>query len=475
MLENQEHYFEEDSLYKAINRFENMISSQTTAYFDVFEFEIIIDYYLDIHNFSKAEEAINFALNQHPGAFELKYRLAQFYVNSGKPAKGIRLLRDLEFLEATNTDFFLLKGVALNVLGKKDEATQAFSEAISQATDNKDETLFSIAQSYVSIRRYNDAIRYLKLAHEVNPQNMDVIHELALIYERTDELGESVIYYNKCLDLDPFNDSIWLNLGVIYAGLDLVDKSMDAFDYALAISPRNIAALYSKANTCVNDERFEEAIDTYNELLEIESDNAQIYTYIGECYEKMLHFKRSIYYFEKALSIEPNYADAWYGMGIATYQQELLDESITLFKKSVEIDPENPDFWFMLGETYRKQDNLKLAAEAYNRSVELDPNDYEAWICRADLSYKNNNDVDGAIDILKKAVEYNKDNSTINYQLSIYYFCKDNFDLACNYFEKGLAINYKEHYEYLDEISISRQSFLNGVQELIKKYKNNKN
>ena len=96
MQESYDHYFEEESLYQAINRFEDMMKSNTICYFDVCEFEVIIDYYLDQHNFRHAEEAINTGLNQHPQAYEIKFRLAQLYIQGGKPAKGLRLLRNIE-------------------------------------------------------------------------------------------------------------------------------------------------------------------------------------------------------------------------------------------------------------------------------------------------------------------------------------------------------------------------------------------
>jgi tetratricopeptide (TPR) repeat protein len=469
MQESQEHYFEEDSLYQAISRFEDMVRANSTSYFDVYEFEVIIDYYLDQHSFQMAEDALRIALNQHPASLELKYRLAQLYINSGKPAKGMRLLRDIEFLESSNSDFYLLKGTALNLLGKKEEASQAFSEAISVTTDNKDDVVYSIAQSFINNRRYQSAIKYLKLAYEINPKNIDVIQELALVYERVDDLQSSIKYYQRYLDIDPYNDNIWLNLGVLYTSTDKIEKSIDAFDFALAIRPTNIAALFSKANTCVNSGSYNEAIKTYHELLELEPDNVQVYTYIGECYEKMAFYKRSTYFFKKALTIDENFADAWYGLGIAAYQQDLHQKSIDCFNKSLEIDPENPDYWFMIGEVYRKLEILEKAAESFNRAVELDPNDYEAWIWRAELSFKNNNDLKGAISILKKAVEYNQDNSTINYQLATYYFHNNQSKLATQFFEQGLRINFKEHHDFIENISEKYSRHV--VKELIIKHK----
>jgi tetratricopeptide (TPR) repeat protein len=469
MQESYDHYFEEESLYQAISRFEDMIKSNTTLYFDICEFEIIIDYYLDQHNFRVAEEAVLLGLNQHPHSGEIKSRLAQIYIQNGKPAKGLRLLKEIETIDAANTDFYLLKGSALNILGKKEEASGAFDLAIKFTIENKDDTIYTIASSYINTRRYNLAIKYLQLAHEINPYNMAVIYELAVVYERIDDLKNSIEYYKKYLDIDPFNDNIWLNLGMVYSNLEDADKALEAYDYAIAIDPNNISALFSKANTLVNSGNNKEAIIAYCEILEIEPDNVQAYIYIGECYEKLEFYKRSVYYFTKALEIDEHFADAWYGMGIAFFQQDNFTESLKFFKKARNIDPENPDFWYMLGEVYRKVNNIQKAADAYNRVIELDPNDQEAWISRADLSFKDNSDIKGAIRILSKAYEYNPDASVINYQLSIYYFKNSQSKLALQHFEKGLSVNFYEHLEFYSEIPSKSAKSLS---DLINRYKN---
>lgn len=470
MQESQEHYFEEDSIYQAISRYEDMVRANTTSYFDVYEFEVIVDYYLDQNHFSMAEDALGIALSQHPEAVELKFRLSQLLINSGKPAKGIRILRDIEHLEANNPEFFIVKGTALNLLGKKQEADQAFKEAINLSSDSRDEVLHNISLSYIHNRHYKQAIRYLLLAHEINPANLDVLQELALVYERIDELSKCVIYYEKYIDIDPFNDTIWLNLGLIYSSIDKNEKALEAFDYALCISPSNLAALLSRANLCINTGDYSEAIQSYLEILELDPVNVQALTYIGECYEKQEFYKRSVYYFKKAISLDEQFSDAWYGLGVATYQQDLIVESVPYFKRALQIDPENSDYWFMMGEVYRKLQELEKSAEAFNRAVELDPNDYEAWICRAELSCKNNNDLKGAISILNKAILYNRDNSTINYQLATYYFQNNQSKLGFSFFEKGLEINFTEHTDFLDNIAGKYASKL--ASELIIKYKN---
>jgi tetratricopeptide (TPR) repeat protein len=470
MQESFEHFYEEDSLYHAINRFEDMIKSNSTLYFDVCEFEVIIDYYLDQHNFKIAEEAVSVGLNQHPASGEIKFRLAQLYIQSGKPSKGLQLLREIENFETTNSDFYLLKGSALNHLGKKEEANKAFDFAIKNAIENKDDVVFNIAFSYINTRRYKLALKYLKLAHEINPENISVIHEMALVYERIDDLHSSSIFYKKYLDLDPFNDNIWICLGMVYATLGNTDKAIESYDFAIAIHPDNISALFSKANTLVAIGENKEAVKVYLDVIDVEPDNVQAYTYIGECYEKLKFYKRSIYYFNRALQFDPQYGDAWYGLGIAHFEQGNHTESLKYFKKAKNIDPENPDFWFMLGEVYRKLQMLEKSAESFNRVVELDPNDHEAWLNRADLSYTDNADLKGAIRILSKAFEFNPENSSINYRLAVYFILNNQTRLGHQHFEKGLSIDFTEHLDYMKEMPTKSVKLLST---LINSYKNN--
>lgn len=469
MNENQEPFFEEESIYESITRFEEMLNRKSSCYFDVYEFENIIDFYIEQHNFLNARAAIEKGLRQHPFSSSIKYRLAQLYINNGKPSKGLHFLREIEAIEKASSDFYLLKGAALNILGKKEEATAAFDKAIQLAYDSKDDVIFNIAYSYLNTRRYNLAIKYLLLAYEVNPKNLMVIQELALAYERQDKLDKSIEFYNKYLDIDPYAENIWFNLGMVYTSLEEYDGAIEAYDFAIAICPDYISAYFSKANTFVNQGLNKEAIKTYEEIIYFEPDNVQAYTYIGESYEKLNLYRRAIHYYKKAIDVDASFGDAWFGMGMAYFNSEDYITCLQFFSRANEIDPENPEYWYMLGEVYRKLNILDKSVEAFNRTVELDPNDYEAWLSNADICFIENR-LHEAISILSRAYLYNKDVSTINYNLAAYYLYNNQPALASEFFEKGLAINYSEHNDLLTRYPIASKNEL--FSQLIRKYKN---
>jgi len=57
--------FDEETL-EAVKKFERMNKNNERCFFDVIEFESIIDYYIDSNNSSKAIEVADLAAAQHP-------------------------------------------------------------------------------------------------------------------------------------------------------------------------------------------------------------------------------------------------------------------------------------------------------------------------------------------------------------------------------------------------------------------------
>jgi hypothetical protein len=71
MQEHRDAYYNEEDIIRSINRYEDMLKQNAVSFFDIHEFEYIIDYYLDTHNFQKAHDAVIIGLDQHPTSSDL--------------------------------------------------------------------------------------------------------------------------------------------------------------------------------------------------------------------------------------------------------------------------------------------------------------------------------------------------------------------------------------------------------------------
>ena len=98
---------ERDFQIELVSRFDRMLKKDESYFFDVDEFEMIIDYYLENNILNKSNLAIKAAIEQHPGTTTFILRKAQYYVSSNRINKALDLLIKIERLEPENSDIFL--------------------------------------------------------------------------------------------------------------------------------------------------------------------------------------------------------------------------------------------------------------------------------------------------------------------------------------------------------------------------------
>jgi len=447
MREEREEFYEENDFQDTVQRYESMKRNKTQYFFDVCEFENIINYYIDINEANSAFEAIKLATKQHPTSVILQLKKAQVLVNKGEPLKSLEILKKLERIELNNYEIFAIKGSALSLLGDIKEAIKNFNYALSLDPENKDELLYTIALSFIQLNRYKDAIQYLLKANKIDPDNPSYLYELGFCYNKINELNKSIEFYTKYLELDPFADNIWYNLGIVYNKANELEKAVEAYDFALAINPEHSYSCFNKANILVSLERYKEAIDAYENYMELEDEIAEALTYIGECYEKLDEKDKAIKYYKEALKADPEFPEPWFYIGNILLKKGMAENSVYYLKKAVHLDREDPMFWAELGRAYKKMNKINEAYHAYEQATKLDSYDERIWLEYAHLLYDNCLAKD-AVMVLKNALALLNSSPVIYYHLAAYCFMTCDSELGFTNLNKALSLDYDQHNEF---------------------------
>jgi tetratricopeptide (TPR) repeat protein len=192
MNEDARDNFEDDDFQEAVGRFRKMVKSNTSEYFDVFEVEGIVDYFLEDGRFKLAKKAVETGMKLHPSSISIKIRQAQILMHEGKLEECLDLLNKIEKIETNNPDVFLTKGGALNLLGDVGKAIEAFEHALKLPVDDLDETLYNIGISFGQAGETHLAIKYLEKAANANPKNEIVLYELGYYYDKNTQFEESI-------------------------------------------------------------------------------------------------------------------------------------------------------------------------------------------------------------------------------------------------------------------------------------------
>lgn len=410
----------EEETREAVQKFERMRKNNESYFFDVVEFESIIDYYFENNNSIKAYEAAALASKQHPHSVSIQLRKAKVFLDKGRAVEALRILKKLESIEPGNHDIYIAKGTALGILGDIAGAKKMFDYSLGLDSEDKANILFAIVSVLQNLNYYEHLIPYLLSLIELEPGFTSHIYDLAYAYEKTGDYNNSIAFYLKYLEEEPFSDSAWYNLGIIYNKLDMSEKAMEAYDYALAINSQNTFAIFNKGNILCNLDRYEEAIPVYHEYLENEPDSFEAMAYLGECYEKTGLPDQARKYYHDAIELAPDFADPWFGLGVVEFNNGNINDSLIYFRKAVRLDDENPEFWYLLGKAHYANLENKAALRCFREALKLDAYYNEVW---ADLGLliMNENLTLKAIPYLEKASKVTGDVPGIRYLLSAIY------------------------------------------------------
>lgn len=449
MNDERDPMYEDEEILEIVRRYENMKKNKTQSFFDVHEFENIINYYIESNKSNNAYEAASLASLQHPSSIAIQFKKAQVLVDKGEALQSIEILDRLESLDSSNFEVFAMKGSALSLLGDIDGAKKNFDQALSLEPENKEELLLDIALSFEYLGHYREALPYLASALKVNTENGSVLYEMGFCYNKLNNLDKSIEYYTRYLDLEPYSDNVWYNLGIIYNKSGDFEKSIEAYDFALAVNDQNAYAHFNKGNILANLERYNEAIDAYLEFMKIDEESSEALTYIAECYESLNDTSSAIRYFRKALEVDVDFPEPWYGLGKLFLKEDLAEDGLYYLRKAIELDKDDPDYWIALSVGLVATGEQDQAEEALKAALKLDPYDVHTWIDLGNILVKTDRILE-TLSLLEKANENLPENAGIIYRTSACHFLLTNEKEAYEYLTRGLEIN---HHKYMELFS----------------------
>ncbi|MBX2980863.1 MAG: tetratricopeptide repeat protein [Flavobacteriales bacterium] len=368
-----------------VERYEAMIKRNVHYFFDVEEWELIIEHYLDENELRSAKQVLELAKAQHPGALDLMFAETQVLLSMGHLNKALDVLDAIGKLEPYNEDVHLNKAGIYSQLRNYRKAVEHYKRALELAEEGLDDIHLDLAFEYENLEDFDKAIENLKRALEINPENEAVLYELAYCYELNDAHQASANYFRAFTDEHPYSFVAWYNLGNALARLERLDESIEALDLCIAIEERFTSAYFSKARNLVVQGDFEAAVTCYRETIEHDGPQPVTFSYIGECLEKLERYEQALIHYDQALALDPNWVDAWIGRGVVKDVQGRLGEAIKDLEIATRLAPENGDAHFFLANTLARAERFEESLAEFNKLNALEPESLDGWMEHAEL------------------------------------------------------------------------------------------
>lgn len=99
-------------------------------------------------------------------------------------------------------DLFLMKGIYLNNNGFEEAAITSYKKSMTYQSTNNVLIFNNMASIYSSLKKYDSALIYFEKGYEINPKDVMIIQNIAVVAYLTKNYLKAIEYANKALSID---------------------------------------------------------------------------------------------------------------------------------------------------------------------------------------------------------------------------------------------------------------------------------
>jgi tetratricopeptide (TPR) repeat protein len=299
------------------------------------------------------------------------------------------------------------------------------AQAIDQRPDDK--TAYdNYAKAAFKAKRWDDAIRKLKVGVARISDYGEGYYRLAYAYRQKQEWADAADYYRRYIALNPQKTDPWFGLGIALEGLGDKKGASAAFekyvalekspakqwfiDYAKGelgklsggsvavaqpiaptvtppqpVTPRGDAAqLRATADQLRKEGKLDEAVNAYQKAIEADRGNLDLYNDLGNIYFSLKMYEKAASSFQQATERDPNFALGWYNLAHALRKGNRNAEAAGAYRQYMRLRPDDPDPYYGLGQTLKATGDVNGAIEAFRKYVGMERRPEEQkWVDKA--------------------------------------------------------------------------------------------
>jgi type IV pilus assembly protein PilF len=179
----------------------------------------------------------------------------------------------------------------------------------------------------------------------------------------------------KAEALYPDDHITQFDLGLTYYYRDRYDLAIEHLQRAIQLKPDYAPAINTLGNTYSAMGQWDKAIEVYEKIIEDAFYGTPHFALsnMGVAYSHKKDYAQAEHYFLEALKLNPDFINALAGLGTMYIDQGRYNEAVVKLGRAVRKDPKLGKLHFELGRAYRGQGDTVKARAEFAKAAELAP------------------------------------------------------------------------------------------------------
>lgn len=397
-------YLETEAFKQLLHRYEEMLETGTSAYFEAEEIIDITEYYLLSHREEEASQCLKYALDLHPNSTEVLV----FHAREKIYNKKIEEARQIETIipDKSDSGVKFLHGELFIAESNMDEADKYFKDVFG---DDDESYWLDVAALFID---YDDPQRALEWLTSITSSSIVESRKfLQLKAESHMALGDVDLakpMFEHLLDEDPYDISNWSLMAEAQFIEGSFKESIDSCDFALAIDSKDEQALRVKGNCLFTLDEFEEAHAVYEKLLSVNPLDDVTLLMDSVCLNRLERYQDALECLNRLCSMiekdSPFYSQIYVQMAYAYSGLKRLQEALNILDNAYTAGLSKVDCLFLKGDSYLENSYLEEAESCFSQAMEDDHENMELYMRILD-SYLMNKQYEGLILLCEKLMQ----------------------------------------------------------------------
>lgn len=362
-----------------------------------------------------------------------------------------------------------------------DSAIRLFSDAIRQdstyalAFAGLGEAYWRKYQNTLDNQWVTPAISMSSRALELNDHVAPVLVTLGIIHRGTGQYEEAVKYLRQALQLDSMNNETYREMALAYEALGREGEAESTYRQAITLRPDNWQNYYYLASYDFRRGRSREALTQTAIAESLAPVAAYPYYLLGSMYIFLGVNEKAKTMLQRSISLEPNYA-AYSNLGVI-FQREKKDSlAIEMYERAVKLGDRDYRVWSNLAVMYKASPNRQKDADAtYDSAIVLaektravNPQD-ALLLCHLADCYASTGKREKALELARQAVKLAPVEAEVLVRAGLVWEAAgkrtEALDLITNAVEKGFPLDQVRGLEELHDLVLDPRfdSLLNIV------------
>ena len=387
------------------------------------------------NKFTQAGEHIQKAMKLKPEDLNLHLSLAKLLIGTQRYKEATKVLQQLQQKSPNNRHIKKLLIDSL-LLANQDTVAKILLETLNSEEEKDLEFQLLKGKYFLKNKAYHAALSQFQLVLEKEP-DLPLAHyykALSYLAGGQNKLGEKSLI--KSLTLNPIFTEAELALADIYFKNERYDIALEHADRIKSREPENYRPHLITANIYLAQGEYSKAQENYHNTQFLYPEALSPQYYLARIYKFSGETEKSLQTYKTLLEKDPQLADVvvHYAHTLSNTKKE--QQALHFLIDKINEQPTNHYLHNTLGEIHLAMDNRNDAINSFTLSLTANPTSEIPYLKLFDLHAKNTLKLEN---ILKKAIETNKNVPEATNKLAKYYTDNKQPDKAITLLQEAVA------------------------------------